>query len=505
VRQVLLNLLSNAIKYTQEGHISICVTGKLSADNEVTLYFEVSDTGIGIKEEDQTKLFINFTRLDALRNKNVEGTGLGLAISRGLCKMMGGDIKVVSEYGKGSVFTAVLPQKIKNPVPLAVVRDPETKRVLLFEDRILCADSILRSMNDLGVDCTLVSTEQEFAAALKSGNYRFLFAAEHLFEKIHEPVPKSELILLAEYGKTVFNRNVRSVTMPIHAILLANLLNGEAEIEIYGESRESAVRFICPAAKILIVDDITTNLKIAEGLLSSYKAQIDCCDDGMKAVELIRTNKYDVIMLDHMMPGMDGIEVTAAVRALPDRYFQQVPIIALTANAVSGMQEMFLENGFNDFLSKPIEIFKLNKIMSKWIPQEKREKPVSTVGTFRPDRESPFRVEGLDISYGITMTGGSAERYRKVLATYCKDVLKHLELLREMPDMEGLALFTTQVHAMKSASASIGATAISTEAAKLEEAGKNDDLAFIREHLTGFCESLKRLVTRIDTALENVE
>jgi CheY-like chemotaxis protein len=125
----------------------------------------------------------------------------------------------------------------------------------------------------------------------------------------------------------------------------------------------------------MIVDDIQTNLMVAEGLLSPYKLQIDTCLTGTDAVRMTKENRYDFIFMDHMMPGMDGIEATAAIRAIDGEYFKHVPIIALTANAILGMREMFLENDFDDYLTKPIEISKLNEIMKRWIPKEKREEP----------------------------------------------------------------------------------------------------------------------------------
>jgi CheY-like chemotaxis protein len=170
--------------------------------------------------------------------------------------------------------------------------------------------------------------------------------------------------------------------MPVHCISVANILNGESEHFSYSQNTENIVRFTATGVNILVVDDVITNLKVAKGLLAPYKMQVDLCKSGMSAIDAIKTNRYDLVFMDHRMPGMDGIEATEHIRVLgtgdvpeggEDEYFKNVPIIALTANAVSGTKEMFLQNGFNDFLSKPIDTIKLNAVLEKWIPKEKRQ------------------------------------------------------------------------------------------------------------------------------------
>jgi CheY-like chemotaxis protein len=278
---------------------------------------------------------------------------------------------------------------------------------------------------------------------------------------------------------------------------------GEMDEHIYDayETRDAQIDFTAPEAHILIVDDIETNLKVVEGLLAPYEMEVHVCRCGADAVRMAREVIYDMILMDHMMPGMDGVEATAAVRAMEGEYFRTVPIIALTANAVSGMREMFLENGFNDFLSKPIEISKLNEIMDRWVPKEKK----ITDGRRKRDSgsrcEIGFEIEGVDASRGLLMAGGTVERYLGVLEIYCRDAEKRLEILSSAPDEKSLAFFTTQVHALKSASASIGAADLSKKAGMLEEAGKRGDVTVISERLGEFRDDLSLIAERIRHAL----
>jgi signal transduction histidine kinase/HPt (histidine-containing phosphotransfer) domain-containing protein/ActR/RegA family two-component response regulator len=280
----------------------------------------------------------------------------------------------------------------------------------------------------------------------------------------------------------------------------------------YRKVKKPETRFTAPDARVLVVDDIATNLSVAKGLLSPYKMRVDCCNSGLETLRLVEKNSYDIVFLDHMMPGMDGIETAAAIRALNKPAVRGLTLIALTANAISGMKDMFLKNGFNDYLAKPIELAKLDGVLEKWIPKSKQQKPAAggQTGNKAPD-VSPagdsqtaklptgplFSLAGLDAARGIVMTGGTEAGYRRVLAAYRRDAFERLPLLENPPDGETLPSFIIQVHSLKSASATIGAEELSKEAAALEAAGKAKDFPAIREKLPGFRKRLARMVEQL--------
>jgi signal transduction histidine kinase/CheY-like chemotaxis protein len=387
MRQIILNLLSNAVKYTERGHISLTITVDKQTDEQIWLKIAVGDTGKGITPEDQAKLFGNFIQVDTKRNRSIEGTGLGLAITRRLCRAMGGDITVESEYGEGSIFTALIPQAVNSGVPFAAVNEPEKKKVLVYEGRRVYAESVCWSLKNLKVPHAKVTNLDDFAAALQQEEWFFVFSGYGLYEKI-KPIMESvdfpnsrkpPLALMVEFGEEPYIPNVRFVSLPVQSLSIANTLNGKVDSRGYYEGSRvgSTIRFAFPGARLLIVDDIATNLKVAEGLLAPYKTVVDTCLSGAEAIEKIQRNEYDIVFMDHMMPEMDGIEATAVIRAWEKEQQEKkgkgVPIIALTANAVAGMREMFIENGFNDFLAKPIDVSKLDEALDRWIPKEKRE------------------------------------------------------------------------------------------------------------------------------------
>jgi signal transduction histidine kinase/CheY-like chemotaxis protein len=385
IRQILFNITSNAAKYTEKGFVKLSIQGTRLGGNSLLLTFTVADSGIGIREEDLGSLFGDFVRLDLDHNKGIEGTGLGLVITKRLCQEMGGDIRVSSVYGEGSAFTAEIVQSFSGETPLAVVEHPQTKRALLYDNRRLYSDSVFETLSNLKVPVVRTSDAETFIAEFSGGNFAFAFTSPNILEQVvasmKQPCSRTNLVLLADLGEMSSFRDIPVIAMPAYAVSVANVLNG---VSLSKPERKNHVRFTAPAARVLVVDDIITNLKVSQGLLMPFKMRVDICDTGAKAVALTKTNRYDIILMDHMMPGMDGIETTASIRALEGDYFKQVPIIALTANAVSGMREMFLENGFSDYLAKPVELTRLNEVMERWIPKSKRQerKPDPQAGPF---------------------------------------------------------------------------------------------------------------------------
>ncbi|MCL2093876.1 MAG: ATP-binding protein [Treponema sp.] len=524
IRQILLNLLSNAAKFTEKGHISMSITRHKGlelhpdkADSEIWLRFCVSDSGQGIKPEDMGKLFGDFTQVNLARNRAMEGTGLGLAITKRLCMAMGGNIYVDSTYGKGSEFAVIIPQSILSPECFAEVKNPEEKKVLIYEGRAVYADSLSWALDNMKVPHRVVTNQDAFAKALNQEEWFYIFSGYGLYDRI-KPVMETvehyegkapSLALMVEWGTESYIPNVRYISLPVQSLSIANTLNGINDKQDYYDSNAAAkaIRFTIPQARILVVDDISVNLKVAEGLLAPYKAMLDTCLTGMEAVELVKRIDYDIIFMDHMMPEMDGIEATATIRALEGEKYQKIPIIALTANAVSGMQDMFIQHGFSDFLAKPIDISKLDEMLDKWIPKSKRETGLSPIeikaaAPSAAKVDAPFNITGLDTAQGITMTGGTKEGYLTVLTMFCKDAQDRISLLQSLPQKEDLLSFTTQVHALKSASFSIGAGGLSKKAEELESAGREANISFIEENLADFTDDLVKLVKVIQTALE---
>ena len=267
VRQVMLNIINNAIKYTQEGTVDVDVSARdIVKGNYVELVVRVSDTGMGIKDEDKEKLFKSFQRLDEKKNRGIEGTGLGLHITHKLLEMMEGSIDIESKYGEGSTFTIAVPQKVVNKEPVG-----------------------------------------DFSRAIKA-----------------------------------FLDNIETDEVGLYA----------------------------PDARVLVVDDNSMNLEVVEGLLSDTKIKLDLATSGAACIEKATYGSYDLILLDQMMPGMSGEETLKKMKD-PD-ILGSTPVIALTADAIIGAKENYMQKGFTDYLSKPVKYSALEQMLREYLPKEKQ-------------------------------------------------------------------------------------------------------------------------------------
>ncbi|MCL2619583.1 MAG: ATP-binding protein [Defluviitaleaceae bacterium] len=505
MRQVLLNILSNAEKYTTEGHFALEVFCDIT-DDVANLTIQIKDTGIGIKESDLVRLFDDFAQFDLEKNLNAEGTGLGLPITQNLVNLMGGTLTATSKYGVGSQFTLTLPQKLAGES-----RETPTfpdKSVLLFCRTALTGNYLARAMDDLGITYKITRNEGELEQAMYDRVWDFVFAEAEMAYKV-QPIAKNkglnpQIVMLTDSYDAKYEarkgQDISILLMPAYSLPVISTLTGEDSI--YTQQNQRVELFHAPEAKILVVDDIETNLMVARGLLAPYKSHITTCASGQEAIDAMLTQTFDIIFMDHMMPVMDGIEATRIIRAGGN----SMPIIALTANAIVGAREMFLENGFDDFISKPIDINKLNDLLVKWIPEDKQiqvehhQEQDDQVEDGEPQCNR-FNIVGIDADLGLSRVGGSHKIYQETLAIFHKEATAKIPQLAECIERDDWHLYTIYIHALKSASNNVGATALSEQAGQLEGASKADNLSFVRENHGNFVVGLLALLGNVKVHL----
>ena len=445
-----MNLASNAAKFTNKGKITLTMDYVRIAPDKIELHICVEDTGIGIKKEDKEKLFQSFQQLDSKRNRNIEGTGLGLAISKQLLHLMNGEIWVESEYEKGSKFFFKLPQKVINDTPCICVKEPDVRIAAgLFSNRYV-RERFAEDVHSLGVEYKELFSEEELDTILAGDKKCFLFIEQPVFTAAVEAFIKENT--------------------QITAVLLIDFFDAEV----------SEFDFIAPDAEVLIVDDNAVNLTVAEGLLEPLKMNVDTAISGKEAIDKISKYHYDIVFMDHMMPELDGVETTRIIRRFHQEY-NDVPIIALTANAVDGTKEMFCQEGMNDFVAKPIELRILVSKVRQWLPIEKIQK-VYMLGTAPKENEPANIVVGdLDVSYALKFLGNE-DLFWSVLKVYYRAIEKKARLIKTLEEKEDWTGFTIEVHALKSSSKQIGAISLSDKAAALEQAGNARNSAYIHRH-----------------------
>jgi len=418
IKQILNNLLTNALKYTREGTVELTVDCVREGDS-VWLTFKVSDTGIGIKQENMALLFNDYAQMDLAANRKIVGTGLGLSIAKRLVELMEGQITAESAHGKGSIFTVRVPQKH-------------------VTDELIGPDIV---------------------ESLKNFHYS----------------------------------------------------------EDKRRSFSATKRLSLPYARVLIVDDVVTNLDVAKGLLKPYQMEVDCVTSGWEAVEAVYNEdvRYNAIFMDHMMPGIDGIEATRLIREIGTGYARNVPIIALTANAIVGNEEIFLNKGFQAFVSKPIEISRLDAVIREWVrdkDEEKRYLRQAGHETSEAAQESDidlmsFRddVYGLNIEKGLRRFSSDTDAYISVLHSYARNTVPLLDtVLEKSVNREQLKEYETIVHGVKGSSSGICAEIVADLAAALEDAAVAGDHDFIAANNTAFVETAKKLISDIEHLLENI-
>lgn len=492
IKQVLLNIVNNATKFTTTGQVVVKMWHEVDGEGKIQLCFAVQDTGIGIKEDDLARIFNSFQQVDSKRNRNIEGTGLGLAISRQLTHLMDGDIHVASEYGKGTTFSFELPQVLINAEPSISLKNPSAiKAYGLLKNKYL-KQSLAADCKRFGVEYREIASMEE--VEIEEGRDCFLFVERELLTPLIEEyvmsVPELTAAFLFPFQSLEgrFNApNIHMVRKPLYSMNEALIFNHEGLNFADDDVDTVEFNFIAPEAEVLVVDDNTINLTVAEGLLEPLQMRVDLALSGKEAISKISEHRYDIIFMDHMMPELDGVETTHIIRRFHPEY-NDVPIIALTANAMSGTREVFLEEGMNDFIAKPVELKTLVSKVAQWLPQEKivqTDKAVVDIANKNEKAQEAKAAEDgrlvigdLDTETAISMLG-SAKLFRAVLKDYYRVIEKKTRQIKEAEQNEDWSTYTIEVHALKSASRQVGAMSLSEKAAALEEAGNKKDGARI--------------------------
>lgn len=481
IRQVIINIANNAIKFTAAGYVKLTIQMAPMAEQDmVNLNISIEDSGQGIKPEDLDKLFGSFQQVDTKKNRNKEGTGLGLAISKQLVETMGGQIGVRSEYGKGSEFYFHIPQRVIGDQIAATVREDAVQNNPVVVSGHMKDGQILEQLKSLteGYGLKFVDCYEARAHKVKVD---YFFVDESVYRGLKASIEEyfvstgTELCVLQNpMREAVWNDQATVVNKPLYTLNFCQVINHETTAAFV--ETDNVMNFTAPQAQILIVDDNEMNLKVAKGLLQPLQMNIDTASSGKTALEMVQTKQYHIVFMDHMMPVMDGVETTQRMRALEDTYIQNMPIIALTANAVTGAREIFKEAGMNDFVAKPIELKDICSKIRAWLPHElivKMSAPAQQQLQI-PAQMLPV-IEGLDVMEGIKNCG-SLELFTNLLGDFYKLIdLKSTKIEKCLAD--GMIRdYTIEVHALKNTARMIGALELSEQFYQMEQCGNAGDV-----------------------------
>lgn len=483
IKQVLVNFANNAIKFTESGCVELSMQYE-RLEEGVFLIVSIRDTGIGIKEKDLDSIFTSFQQLDSKRNRNIEGTGLGLAIAKEFVNLMGGEIHVKSKYGKGSTFSFRIPQVIIDDVPSITLKEDRLITTASLIQNSYVLEGYLKGISGFHIQNRECKDIEEIKEAVNSGA-EFVFVNYPLWSKeldsLAQTWQNTQMVLIVDPKKDVVsNASIRRIHQPVYSLNIASVLNNEEFVTYEGNENTGHIRFEAPEAKVLIVDDNAINLTVALGLLSPLKMKMKTAAGAREAIEMIQEDHYDIIFMDHMMPDIDGVEATKMIREMEGEYYQSLPIIALTANAINNARDMFLREGMNDFVAKPIEMVDITAKLRKWLPPEKIKSLVRADDQQTKVSDEILEIEGIDVDAGLALSG-SMELYLTILSDYYAVIEKKAELISQYEEEGSIEAYTIEVHALKSASKLIGATKLSEMAARMEKYGQDRDLGAIRD------------------------
>ena len=375
IKQIMINLLTNAVKFTSKGHIRLSIVTEPTDDPKVILLkVSVADTGRGIKKEDLPKLFETFSQVDTKKNRNIEGTGLGLAITQSLVELMGGSIRVISTYGKGTCFSFEIKQHVHDATPTVIPCKKISRKVAVMFLHTAKANSVANKLRRMGIATDILECTNHVPPG-----YTHIFFDKNLHRYLPiNSLAKTSLIAVSREHTSAKFTSPSGITLlctPITSTVAASLL-GFSTVQPMVTSTGAESTIAVTGVKLLVVDDNFINLAIAQSLLESYGADVHTAESGAQALEMLQTQDYDIVFMDHMMPEMDGMEAVAIIRALPENKYKSLVVVALTANVVGEARELFMNGGMNDFLSKPMDLLEVERVLKEWLPREKWQRQI---------------------------------------------------------------------------------------------------------------------------------
>lgn len=522
IKRVIRNILSNAVKFTSVGCIVIKI-GHRRESYGINLSFTIKDTGIGIDKHDMEKIFSSFNQVDSKRNRQEGGLGFGLPIARAIVEQMGGVITVTSEPGVGSEFKVVIPQKVENQEPIIseeldikanilAYLDMEQFHLMQIRDEYR---TVIENMStDINVPVHLCHNLAEFKrrVGLKQYTHYFISLVEYNEDKsyFNDLAEKNDnvIVVIDRYQEDeIESDKIIKLMKPMYIFPVLMALMGVSNKAGTYIATENFKKFTAPDAHVLVVDDDPVNLKVASGLMKTYEVKTDVAGSGAEALKMIDSELYDIIFLDHMMPDMDGIETFRRLRKKNGFYFKEVPVIALTANTVFGAREMFLEEGFQDFLPKPIEVSALKRVLKTYIPDEKiimenditeasmADTPIVTDDTQQEDVLQAY--DFIDYKQGMIYCG-SQENLMEVLQLHYEEGNENWHKIKKAYDDEDWKNYVIFVHGLKSSMKSVGINKLSGMAELLEMAGKEENIDYINKNNEALLSEYSRVIDGLE-------
>ncbi len=538
VSQILINYANNAVKFTDRGEVAVLVRRRAESDDQVTLYLAVRDTGIGLTQEQQGRLFQSFQQGDASTTRKYGGTGLGLAISKSIAGLMGGEVGVDSVPGQGSTFwfTANFGRAAPEPDFNLLSADLHGRLVLVVDDNENARIVLRGLLEDIGLVVDDVSSGFDALARIhardqEAQGYAIVFldwqmpdmdgiqTGRRIAAMALAGMPR--LVMVTGFGRDdVIKEAVGAgmsgiLTKPLNAAMVFDVVAQQLSAApgmAYGHAVVAAADPMArlaeiAGARVLLVEDNELNQEVATALLTDAGLVVELAENGQIAVDMVRARPYDIVLMDMQMPVMDGIAATLEIRKLPA--FDALPIVAMTANVMAGDRDRCLSAGMNDHLAKPIEPQELCDALLKWVPP--REGLGQAPRTLLPEPAEvasalPLAIDGLEVDRALRRMRGNAELYQSLLRKFAAGQRDFAVTLLSALEANDPATAKRLAHTLKGLSASIGAEALSNQVEHLESLlTAGPDRPVVMAQLDRVTRGLTALIQGIEASLSPSE
>lgn len=533
IKKILRALISNGLKYTHDGGVYVRISCE-DQDYGVNLSIEVTDTGIGMSEEELERVYERFYQVDSGRARLGGGLGLGLSIVSGFVSLLGGFMIIKSKPDVGTTVHVSLPQTVVDASSCMSVNNPDKLCLgafLHFEKfenpvvREYYNSMVLNIVNGLGIQMHRVDNTDNLKRLKESLPMTHLFVGEEEYcsdiELMEKLAKDMIVVVVANQDFTLpAKSNARILEKPFYCFPVTAILNTDINTRVKegGKLRLNGVR-------ALVVDDEPMNLVVGKSIFKRYGMVVSTATSGPESIDICKEKQFDIIFMDHMMGGMDGVEAMKKIRGDVTGLDNNVPIVALTANAMSSAKQMFLSEGFDGFVSKPIEIEELERVLKQVLPksllsfeyedeegnsyigEEENEEPETKEAIIKEPEKKTLaeKLEGskIDVEAGLKYCLGDEEFYNTLLIQFANEASEKIPALMDFYEQKDWGNYEIIVHALKSTSKMIGAMELSEEALKLEKAAKEKKESYIFEnhdHVMSVYEVLKE---KINQATDN--
>jgi two-component system, sensor histidine kinase and response regulator len=533
VGQILINFCNNAVKFTEKGEIIVKARVKEEDEFGKLVYFSVSDTGIGLTEEQMGRLFQAFEQADTTTTRQYGGTGLGLAISKKLANLMGGDVGVESELGKGSTFWFTAKLGVSHAGRRNLSRpDLRGRHVLIIDDNSQAREVLSSMLTSMTFVADEAPSGQEGIEMVRQASeaghpYEIVFVdwqmpgmdgieAGKRIRTLPTLSAPPRLVMVTAYGREEVMKQAEEnafasvLVKPVTASMLF-----DSAIQVLGadHGRTDSVQ-ASPGLKldqlrgmrVLLVEDNELNQEVAMGLLGTADMSIDLADNGEIAVRMVGEKEYDLVLMDMQMPVMDGITATKAIRSNPR--FNSLPIIAMTANAMETDREACLQAGMNDHVGKPIDPDEMFATIMRWAKKRGDQPEPPALVKAEPERvpgpDDLPDIEGIDLKDGLKRVGGNAKLYRDLLMKFAAKYGDAGVQIADAMKSGDSATAERIAHTVKGVAGNIGIKRVHSAAEKLEKAIRENDAA-LPATLKGFKSILAPQVDAITHAFAKGE